>query len=147
MSKYRNGQLVSSIMREQNIYVTTTFVNGIQTIAEDNSLQIYPNPAQNTLSGTVNTAVPGPEDMLEIIAPDGRVVATDIPVKNGRFETDISHMAAGIYFLRLHNADEVLTQKFIKQWKHLAYKLFPATPLYIIWCGSSIAHYEPTIFI
>lgn len=115
LQKYRNGQLISSVMREQNVYVTPVYVNGIKAIDAATGLQVFPNPAQQTLSGTVTVTAATSESMLEIVAPDGRVLAKNIPVNNGRFQTDISTLSAGIYFLHLQGASGAVSEKFIKQ--------------------------------
>jgi len=114
VNRYRNGQLLSSIMREQNIYVSAGIQTGVQTISGKNIMKIYPNPAQNILSGNIYLTNPALENYLEIISPDGRIIKEPIPVKNGRFETDISALDPGIYFVHLEDGEGV-TKMFIKQ--------------------------------
>ena len=115
LNKYRHGHLISSIMREQNIYVSVEYVNGVQKIAKADILKLYPDPAANILSGNIDETSSLAACELNIIAPDGRIVECNIPVKEGRFEKDISHLTSGLYFLSLQSASERVIQKFIKQ--------------------------------
>ena len=115
LSKYRNRRLISAIMREQNIYVNASYVNGVQTIKSEGGLTVYPNPAHQVISGTINAGTAVDDDKLEIISPDGRTVSGTIVIKDGRFEADVSNLASGIYFLQLRGASDVSTLKFIKQ--------------------------------
>ncbi len=115
LSKYRNGKLTGAIMREQNIYVLASYVNSVQTIKGSTTLTLYPNPGHQTLSGIINSDIKEGSEKCEIISPDGRVVSDNIVVKNGRFETDISQLSDGVYFLHLHGTTDATTLKFIKQ--------------------------------
>jgi len=115
LSRYRNGRLVSAIMSEQNIYVSENYVNGIKTIAGNNRVVVYPNPAGLTLTGTVSLDQSSIIDRVEIINLNGEVVANNIAVISGKFETDISHLPAGIYLIRVQGASESVALKFVKQ--------------------------------
>jgi hypothetical protein len=115
LNQYKNGQLASSVMREQNIYVTGNNATGVKNIVANGNMFVFPNPVQNNvLTGTaIIDAVDG-KGFLEIMAPDGRVLYRSIPVADGRFETDISNLASGIYFVHVQGASGGMVQKFIK---------------------------------
>ena len=115
LNQYRNGQLISSIMREQNIYVSPGNPSGIRDINANSNMAVYPNPVQNNLlAGTVTIAETTHTNLLEIMAPDGRILYRNIPVTDGRFETDISNLASGIYFVQVQGEPGGTTQKFVK---------------------------------
>ena len=54
-------------------------------------------------------------DRVEIINLNGEVVANNIAVISGKFETDISHLPAGIYLIRVQGSSESVALKFVKQ--------------------------------
>ncbi len=115
LSKYRNGQFLSSIMREQNIYVSATSGTGVNPVSGTNVLQLFPNPAHNTLTGNLPNSLSTSESRLNIIALDGRAVMRNTDVTQSRFETDISQLANGVYFVQLFSNDDVWIEKFVKQ--------------------------------
>ena len=111
LTKYRHGALVSTIMREQNIYVSTDYT-GINKIAQG-KLQLYPDPASNLLTGNLsNFAQSG---LLQIFSPEGRIAMNNITLDGGKFTADVSKLAAGVYFVSMQSAGGVLTEKFVKQ--------------------------------
>ena len=115
LSKYRNGQLISSIMREQNIYVSSTSGAGVNELSGTSVLQVFPNPAHSTLTIDMPTSILTSATRLNIVTPDGRVVIRNIDITQSRFETNISQLAAGVYFLQLFSNDNVSIEKFVKQ--------------------------------
>ncbi len=116
LSRYRNGKLLSSIMREQTVYVQPNIVYDIKKLNTSNTtLQLFPNPAQNTLTGTFDETGSSTENRVQIITPAGQAVYRNIPVTNGRFTADVSLLPAGIYFVQLQGPGKVLTEKFVKQ--------------------------------
>lgn len=81
---------------------------GISQSSIDESIKIYPNPA------TSQIAIQG-FDMIkyEVIDILGRsVLSSNVTEKN---TVDISSINKGTYILKLYNADNVITKKFIKE--------------------------------
>ena len=115
LSRYHNGHLLSSIMREQNVYVVAGYETGFTKIATGNGLKLFPNPANTTLSGKIDLAERTAGGFVEIISSGGRVLKKQIEITNGVFETDISQLQSGFYFVRLQSAEGELTEKFVKQ--------------------------------
>lgn len=114
LSKYRKGHLISAIMREQNIYVSTGFVGGIPDV-QVNRLELYPNPVKNILTASFQGILTGNSHSLDIRSLDGRLVIRNIVIKDGKFETDVTQLESGIYFVYFRNADVLFTEKFVKQ--------------------------------
>ena len=113
LSRYQNGRLTSSIMREQNIYVSANATTDIQTIAGSH-MQLYPNPTQNMLRGFVIIESAANETTVSVTAADGRIVIPDAMVSENKFGIDVSHLASGVYFILLRSRNEVLIEKFVK---------------------------------
>ena len=94
--------------KTQNIVVSSCSTTGINQLANNNDINIYPNPAQNsiTISG---------KQLAEIQITDmlGNILIKneELKMKNGIMQIDISNLQSGVYFLRVGNA----MQKFIKE--------------------------------
>ena len=115
LSKYRNGQLISSIMREQNIYVSATSGTGVNSVSGTGALRLFPNPAHNNLAVSLPNSTSTWVSNLNIIAPDGRVVIRNIDTTQNHFDINISQLPAGVYFLQLFSNDNIWIEKFVKQ--------------------------------
>lgn len=76
----------------------------------DNTLQVYPNPATNTVS--VFSGVP--VDLIEIMSADGRTILTLAP-RSAKASVDITGLPAGLYLLRTHTEGGVFTRKLLKK--------------------------------
>jgi|GEM_PF-3209027 hypothetical protein len=73
----------------------------------------YPNPASLTLTGIINSN--SSKATGKIIAPDGRVLMDDILIPQGRFEIEVSALAAGVYLLEIKDENGSWVRKFIKE--------------------------------
>lgn len=83
---------------------------GISNLSADNSISIYPNPAQTELyiSGPTNEYA---QTQIEVFNLVGEKLIS-VPYKN---KIDISNLPNGIYFLKIKQGTKLITQKFIKQ--------------------------------
>jgi len=77
---------------------------------EVNSLITYPNPTDGVLNLSVTNEFNNP--FYTIIGVDGRLVASS---KLTSKTIDVSNLAAGNYILRVYDASQSFTQKFIKR--------------------------------
>jgi hypothetical protein len=79
-------------------------------IINQNELSIYPNPASNTFTITISKFVN--TFMLEIVDIQGKTMHTQ-SITSSNEVINISSLSSGIYFCKITNGDEVITQKLI----------------------------------
>lgn len=87
---------------------------GVESI-NPNSIQAYPNPAQNTTYIEFNTLIPT-NVTLELYTMEGRLVQTHTQfaqVGNNRFLVDVSTLATGVYSYKLESEGLSSTKKLI----------------------------------
>lgn len=78
---------------------------------DKNALQIYPNPAENTV--TLNRKNEE-SAIVKVVGIDGRVyIESEINTSN--VSLDVSHLPAGIYTLLLETANDILMHKLVKK--------------------------------
>ena len=79
----------------------------------DKSLMIYPNPSSGIFSVTVSDASAKFE--LKVTDALGRIIVTDKHIENVVYNRtfDLSHEAAGVYFLTLTSPAGVVTRNII----------------------------------
>ena len=85
----------------------------IPDVLAKNALAIYPNPASDKIMGKFATN--GEKVTGQIIAPDGRIIISNIPIAQNSFEIDVAPLAVGLYFLVLHDEKQQWVQKFVKE--------------------------------
>jgi len=87
---------------------------GINTVKEDNSIHVYPNPSADLvyLSGLpVNNAL-----SISLMDIEGRVVETYTGTGTEQMKLDVSHLSAGLYLLKVFDQqnEQVFTGKVSK---------------------------------
>lgn len=85
----------------------------IQNVLNDNSVKVYPNPASDNVTVSVETGVAG-KVSLEVFDIMGRSVLNmqdNVQVGQKEFKLDISALNAGIYNLNVRTAEGVITKK------------------------------------
>lgn len=90
---------------------------GIEDIAGLESVLIFPNPTQDQLNIRVETNSQLRLD-VEILNQHGqavRVYQNGLSSMNGQLSMDLTNLAAGVYFVKLSNAEKFVTHKFVKQ--------------------------------
>ncbi len=117
-----NAQIASSGLDSLHAYLAQRYNIGIVTGIEQEPLQfgkleIYPNPAQNTIQ--LATSGEGlPQGRLEIYSLEGRLIQVEeqIEVINGvSIPLSIEQLSPGTYMLILHSDKGVLRRKLIKE--------------------------------
>lgn len=101
-----------------NLGTGGTNANGISTSSfkANDQFTVYPNPVTDKLSvewtSNIHSTV-----QVEILSMDGKTVLTDkIGENTHSFQTDVNHLNAGIYMLRLRHSDgEQEVFKLVKQ--------------------------------
>jgi hypothetical protein len=95
------------------VVATVTTATGINAAAENNGVQIYPNPATSVVNITfgfnMNSAT-----VIEITDIAGRLVKTqsfDNPVQGQTIQLNVSEINAGSYFITVRNNTQHLVQK------------------------------------
>lgn len=78
-----------------------------------NDITVYPNPSKGLIKISVNEL--NNDLNLELISLNGSLVYKDVMPKesNGYYETNLSNLNKGVYFVRLFNADQYLVKKIV----------------------------------
>lgn len=94
---------------------SVTLPTGInETIADDNSFTIFPNPSSGIFS-VQQTNPTREEQVLEVYNLLGEKTATFSNHNHSKFDIDVSHLSKGIYFVKLYTGKKVLSQKIMIQ--------------------------------
>ncbi len=83
---------------------------GISEVAEENTVNIFPNPATNSLTLTLSKG----EGTASIYNVLGQVVYT-AKITNSKTAIDISTYPKGVYFININNATQSINRKFVKE--------------------------------
>lgn len=83
-------------------------------ISENSSLHVYPNPARDQISISLDTKINA--SSIQILNIDGKLVKqVNVPVGTiGDFTIDIANLPAGVYMINLTGENLKLSGKFIK---------------------------------
>lgn len=100
---------------EYHIYTTkqleTPQILGINSIEDEQNINIYPNPASETLN--VNFLEPqNKTSEIELYDIQGKIVK-NIVVSNNRNTIDISDLCSGLYILKINSANNTYSKKII----------------------------------
>jgi hypothetical protein len=79
--------------------------------SENESLSVYPNPANDFLQISLNGI---PNNRVEILNTDGRLVRSDFVKKEQVLSLNISDLKPGCYIVRLYTEGKVYHTKFLK---------------------------------
>jgi hypothetical protein len=85
----------------------------VSVVSEKNPVALYPNPVTSTLniglSGEINN-----NSSFVVMDAKGVVVLQQKFVRNPQ-SVDVSKLASGVYVIKVNNAGNIVTEKFIKQ--------------------------------
>jgi len=84
----------------------------VSEIISENSLYLYPTPAQNSLHILLN--IPDKNLKASILDSTGKIVKT-FKLKSGENRLDISHLPAGMYIIKAADGNSILVKKFVKK--------------------------------
>lgn len=90
---------------------------GVDDIAGLESVLIYPNPVKSQLSIHLKTNTFVQLD-VEILNQNGQTLNTfqnGLTSENGHLSIDVSNLAAGVYFVKLTDNENLVTHRFVKQ--------------------------------
>ncbi len=99
------------------IKVTVPEKVGVNELEHWNKLNIYPIPAESTVSYTINNKVFGKID-VSLIDVNGKIISVNEIFKSSTEHTnqlDISVLPSGVYQLRFKQGSSVITRKLIKR--------------------------------
>ncbi len=106
------GNDCGSITINQQVTIVGT---GIETLADGTSLELYPNPATET----INIAYNGSKTqklMVRVVNVSGQIVYTDaVGQYTGQYKNtiDLSYVAKGVYFIQLITDDGLINRKIV----------------------------------
>jgi len=86
---------------------------GDESLAEESTLNLYPNPASDIINFELNNSS-DKEMKADIYDIQGRLIET-INIAINETTIDISKLENGIYVLVLSNEENTYTKKFIKE--------------------------------
>lgn len=92
-----------------DLTVSLKEMNGIS--AENTTLQVWPNPAQNAIQ--INIEKPG--SILKINDILGKTILSRQIFDNGIIQQDISNLESGIYIIEVNNGNDRMVNKLIKK--------------------------------
>lgn len=84
---------------------------GFKEVISQNSLQIYPNPVENTLFIKVSNLE---VKLLQLFDANGRLIR-EMENISAQDQMDVSALKQGLYYIRLITEEGVVSKKFIKQ--------------------------------
>jgi len=109
-----NGSCSDTVTR----LINTSIVAGITDVQALSSLSVFPNPARDLVTLSVNSdkAFSGCELSINNLLGQS-VYAKDVDLISGanKLDINISNLTAGIYFISLHNGKDIVTTKFVKE--------------------------------
>lgn len=73
-------------------------------------VSVFPNPAQDLLQVRCPSAK-HPE--VSLLAPDGRVLMQDVPLREGVVSLDVAGLSAGLYFVRVRDGERMEVVKVV----------------------------------
>lgn len=111
-----NGGGSDSITKASYINVVGNCGAGIENIADNNNISLYPNPANNTVNLSFNKAISG-NATVDIMDITGRVITSHLlNASAGKIMTmDVSGMVSGVYIVKVTTGSNIYFDKFIKQ--------------------------------
>ena len=95
-----------------DITIERKLITDIKNADFADAIKIYPNPANNKLQITGYGLQISTIEMYDIV---GKKQNTEIRMRNDEVVIDISHLSAGIYFLKIQTESGTATKKVIKQ--------------------------------
>jgi len=101
----------NSVIRE----ILEDTATGINIIANNNNITVFPNPANNTLTINLKSRLLNGLVTLKIMDITGREVMSFVKsIDNNSLQIDITNLASGMYFINATNNVASFSQKFIK---------------------------------
>jgi hypothetical protein len=105
-----------NLLSIDELFLEGTGTVGITDYENTFNMGVYPNPATDVLN--VNYTLPEESQLvLNIFAMDGSLVRSEdkgtVQQGSGRIQTDISDLAAGVYFVQLQTENGVTTKKIV----------------------------------
>lgn len=97
-----------NIQNDHTIHVTLP--SSLRNIALEQSVSVYPNPAQSVIYINMSASF----ETVEIIDIMGRIHSSDI-VSDSIMKIDVSSLGNGIYFIRLNGKEGSVNKKMIKK--------------------------------
>lgn len=79
----------------------------------NSSLNVYPNPCQNTINVALDETAK--IEKVEVMSITGAIVRNINNVNNTTLEINTSDLNSGLYFITIHSQDGIKTAKFIKE--------------------------------
>ena len=108
-----NGSCADTVSQTVN-----TVILGINDINAMTSANVYPNPASNILTLSVNSSKQYTNCKLGISSVLGQdVYGKEVDLSSGanKFDIDIANLSTGVYILSLQNGKDMVTSKFVKE--------------------------------
>ncbi len=79
----------------------------------NNTLTVYPNPANNSIFVRLNIINTTEENVISLIDVTGKIVLTKKTNNNGTIEIDTQNLSNGVYFVHLTNVELNMVSKIV----------------------------------
>ncbi len=120
----QNNQLVKTFEPDFGAFIHYDFfVDGTvsnENLEQNQILGVFPNPTQGTFSIELK-GFEGRDVDVEVVDVMGRSIyiqSLDIYLEDFRHDIDISHLADGMYFVKINNEGKVSVKQVVKQGNH-----------------------------
>jgi PKD repeat protein len=112
----KNAAGSDSITKLKIIHVKNCLGTGIENIPDNNTISIYPNPANNMINLAFKNTISG-DAKVDITDITGRVISTQVlnSYVGRTIAMNVSGMATGMYIVKLTVGNNIYFEKFIKQ--------------------------------
>jgi hypothetical protein len=95
------------------VYDYSTKENSAKAISDNLILNVFPNPAENTVSINID-GLNGNQSTLEIFNALGTTMFKEVISKNGTYQIDISSLESGVYFFKVKSENSEAYQRVVK---------------------------------
>jgi len=107
----RSSAMSSGAIRSNIVTNNPGGVTKLENIPAENSIQIYPNPVRNELrieNGAIKI------ESVEIFNLTGNSIDKFL-TSNSQIQINVSHLASGVYFVKIETDRGIVTKKFVKK--------------------------------
>jgi hypothetical protein len=107
-------QQIGYVNREMQVIVVLWQLNALENqIPDNNGIQVYPNPVNNTMEIRLPSGENGNTE-IELYSADGRIMQTR-QASAEKLNIDTENLASGVYFIKARSNNTTFFKKIIKE--------------------------------
>lgn len=97
------------------VTANVSICTGLNEARAENSVQLYPNPANDQLTFALTEELASSAKSIEVYDALGKIVRS-VPVVSNRLQINVSDLAKGVYTCRLVNtSNQTIVKRFVKE--------------------------------